>query len=92
MKKLLVLMACLMVCGVSFAQNVHKIIGKIVDEKAVPVPFAIVRVLNFPDTTLVKSVASNQDGFYEINQLKSGNYLLSVSVVGYKAKKRKNFL
>ncbi|RZK18467.1 MAG: TonB-dependent receptor [Pedobacter sp.] len=91
MKKLLVLMACLMVCGVSFAQNVHKIIGKIVDEKAVPVPFAIVRVLNFPDTTLVKSVASNQDGFYEINQLKSGNYLLSVSVVGYKAKKTEKF-
>ncbi|WP_316805789.1 outer membrane beta-barrel family protein [Pedobacter agri] len=91
MKKFLVLMACLMVCGVSFAQNLYKITGKIVDEKAVPVPFAIVRVLNFPDTSLVKSVSSNQDGLYEINQLKSGNYLLSISVVGYKAKKTERF-
>ncbi|MDQ1140181.1 outer membrane beta-barrel family protein [Pedobacter agri] len=91
MKKLLMLLTCLMVCGVSFAQNIYKITGKIVDEKTVPVPFAIVRVLNFPDTSLVKSVSSNQDGLYEINQLKSGSYLLSVSVVGYKAKKTERF-
>ncbi|RZJ75703.1 MAG: hypothetical protein EOO47_19445 [Flavobacterium sp.] len=91
MKKLLMLLTCLMVCGVSFAQNIYKITGKIVDENAVPVPFAIVRVLNFPDTSLVKSVSSNQDGLYEINQLKSGSYLLSVSVVGYKAKKTERF-
>ncbi len=84
-------MACLMVCGASFAQNFHKIKGKIVDEKAVAVPFAIIRVLNLPDTSMVKTVYSNQDGLYEISELKSGNYLLSISMVGYKAKKTEKF-
>ena len=91
MKKLLVLMACLMVCRVSLAQNLYKITGRIIDEKTNNLPFAIVRVLNFPDTSIVKSVSSNQDGFYEINQLKSGNYLLTISMVGYKAKKTEKF-
>ncbi len=84
-------MACLMVCGASFAQNFHKIKGKIVHEKAVGVPFAIIRVLNLPDTSMVKTVYSNQDGLYEISELKSGNYLLSISMVGYKAKKTEKF-
>jgi len=91
MKKLLVLMACLMVCGVCFAQKLNKISGKIVDEKAVVVPFAIVRVLNFPDTTVVKSVATNSDGEFEITQLKNGNYILSISMVGFKSKKTEKF-
>ncbi|WP_231427865.1 outer membrane beta-barrel family protein [Pedobacter sp. Leaf250] len=91
MKILLMLMACLMVCGASFAQNFHKIKGKIVHEKAVGVPFAIIRVLNLPDTSMVKTVYSNQDGLYEISELKSGNYLLSISMVGYKAKKTEKF-
>ncbi|RDC54915.1 TonB-dependent receptor [Pedobacter chinensis] len=91
MRKLLVLMACLMVCGVSFAQKLNKISGKIVDEKAVAVPFAIVRVLNFPDTTVVKSVATNSDGGFEITQLKNGNYILSISMVGFKSKKTEKF-
>ncbi|MCX2477127.1 outer membrane beta-barrel family protein [Pedobacter sp. MC2016-05] len=92
MKKLLVLMACLMVCGVSFAQNFNKITGKIVDEKEAALPFAIIRVMNFADTSVVKSVSSNQDGDYEITLLKSGSYLLSVSIVGYKSLKTDRIL
>lgn len=81
-----------MVCGVSFAQNFYKITGKIVDEKEAALPFAIIRVMNFADTSVVKSISSNQDGDYEITQLKSGSYLLSVSIVGYKSLKTDRIL
>lgn len=81
-----------MVCGVSFAQNFYKITGKIVDEKEAALPFAIIRVMNFADTSVVKSFSSNQDGVYEITQLKSGSYLLSVSIVGYKSLKTDRIL
>ncbi|OWK69968.1 outer membrane beta-barrel family protein [Pedobacter sp. AJM] len=92
MKILFTLMTCLMVCGVSFAQNSPQITGKVIDEKAVAVPFAIVRLLNFPDTSVVKTVATNLDGAYEMNQLKEGIYILSVSIVGYKTKRTDKFL
>ncbi|MGO4879134.1 outer membrane beta-barrel protein [Pedobacter psychrotolerans] len=92
MKILFTLMTCLMVCGVSFAQNSPQITGKVIDEKAVAVPFAIVRLLNFPDTSVVKTVATNLDGAYEMNQLKEGTYILSVSIVGYKTKRTDKFL
>lgn len=81
-----------MVCGVSFAQNFYKITGKIVDEKETALPFAIIRVMNFADTSVVKSISSNQDGDYEITQLRSGSYLLSVSIEGYKSLKTDRIL
>ncbi len=91
MKTLFTLIACLMVCGASFAQKLNKLSGKIVDEKTVPVSFAVVRVLNYPDTTAIKSVSTNIDGEFSIDQLKSGEYVLSVSVVGFKSKKTGHF-
>ncbi|MGQ7852795.1 TonB-dependent receptor domain-containing protein [Pedobacter sp. WC2501] len=91
MKTLFTLIACLMVCGASFAQKLNTLTGKIVDEKTVPVSFAIVRVLNYPDTTVVKSVSTNIDGEFSIDQLKSGDYLLSISIVGFKSKKTDRF-
>lgn len=91
MKTLFTLIACLMVCGASFAQKLNTLTGKIVDEKTVPVSFAIVRVLNYPDTVVVKSVSTNIDGEFIIDQLKSGDYVLSVSIVGFKSKKTEHF-
>jgi hypothetical protein len=87
MKTLFTLVACFMACGASFAQKLNKLTGKIVDEKTVPVSFAIVRVLNYPDTTVVKSVSTNIEGAFSIDQLKSGEYILSISIVGLKVKK-----
>ncbi|MBO9672820.1 MAG: TonB-dependent receptor [Sphingobacteriaceae bacterium] len=91
MKPLFTLIACLMVCGASFAQKLSKLTGKIVDEKNVPVSFAIVRVLNYPDTSVAKSASTNIDGEFSIDQLKSGDYVLSVSIVGFKNKKTAHF-
>lgn len=91
MKTLFTLIACLMACGASFAQKLNKVTGKIVDEKTVPVSFAIVRVLNYPGTTAIKSVSTNIDGEFVIDQLKNGEYQLSISIVGFKAKKTDRF-
>ncbi|PWS27431.1 TonB-dependent receptor [Pedobacter yonginense] len=91
MKKLLVLIACLLVCGASFAQKLSKISGKVVDEKAVVVPFAVIKLLSFPDTALVKRMATSLDGTYTFDEIKNGEYILSVSMVGYKNKKTAKF-
>lgn len=91
MKILFTLIACFLACGVSFAQKINKLSGKVVDEKGQALSFAAVRVLNSPDTALVKSGATNVDGEFLIEGLKSGNYVLSVSMVGYKTTKTASF-
>lgn len=92
MKKLLMLLACLIACGISFAQKLHQIKGKLIDEKADAVPFAVVKVLNYPDTSLVKVVSSDVNGLFIIDEVKTGNYQLSISIVGFKNKKTAHFL
>ncbi|QPH38588.1 TonB-dependent receptor domain-containing protein [Pedobacter endophyticus] len=87
MKKLLLLMACLLACWASFAQKLYRVEGNIVDEKAVAVPFAVVRLLNYPDTTVVNTVSTDLDGLFKIEQVKSGSYVMSVSIVGFKTKR-----
>lgn len=80
-----------MACGVSFAQKINKLSGKVVDEKGQALAFAIVRVLNSPDTTIVKSGSTNVDGEFIFDQLKDGNYRLAISIIGYKPKKTAAF-
>lgn len=62
--------------------------GTIQDEKNEPVAFANVLLLNESDSVLVTGVTSEADGHYLIDQVKAGNYLLMVSVVGYEKKYR----
>ncbi|MCZ4223644.1 outer membrane beta-barrel family protein [Pedobacter rhodius] len=87
MKKLFILIACLLVCGASFAQKTSKLSGKVVDAKGQALPFAVVSVLNSPDTTVVKSGSTNVDGEFIFDQLKDGNYQLRISMLGYKTMK-----
>lgn len=91
MKTIFTIIACLMVCGVSFAQKFNKLTGKITDGNAMAVPFAIVRILSYPDTIVLKSVSTDPDGLFLIDQLKGGDYILSISSVGFKSKKTAHF-
>jgi outer membrane receptor protein involved in Fe transport len=91
MKILFTLIACLIACGATFAQKINKLSGKVVDEKGQALPFAIVRVINSPDTTIVKSGSTNVDGEFIFDQLKDGNYRLAISMMGYKTKKTAAF-
>ncbi len=92
MKTLFTLIACLLVCGASFAQKLNTVSGKAVDEKTVPVSFAVVRLLQYPDTALIKSVSTSIDGEFKIAGIKAGEYQLSISIVGFKTKKTAHFL
>lgn len=81
-----------MVWGTSFAQKLHTITGKIIDEKAVAVPFAVAQLLNASDTAKVKMVSADIDGGFKIDQVKDGSYVLSISAVGFKTKKTAMFV
>ena len=91
MKNILVLFAYLLVCGTCFAQNTSKIKGKIVDEKSVAVPYALVKLLNYPDTSFAKSVQADFDGLYSFEQVKSGDYILAINMVGFKGARSAKF-
>jgi hypothetical protein len=52
------------------------------DEK--PLPSATVILLNPTDSSLVNFGATNTDGFFELKNIKYGNYLLKITFVGNK--------
>ena len=92
MRILFTLMTCLLVWGNSFAQNLHTITGKIVDENSEAIPFAVTQLLNASDSTKVKVLSTAIDGGFKIDQVKDGVYVLSISVVGFKTKKIERFV
>lgn len=91
MKKLFTLIACLLAYGASFAQKTNKISGKVTNEKTETVAYAFVKLLNFPDTTLVKSMETDVDGAFVFDQVKAGDYILSIALIGHKNTKTAKF-
>lgn len=63
----------------SFAQ----ISGMVVDDASNPIPYANVLLLNATDSLLVQGTLSEEDGSFSINQIGKGQYLLSISFIGY---------
>ncbi|MET0299209.1 MAG: TonB-dependent receptor, partial [Flavitalea sp.] len=62
--------------------NTGKITGKTIAGKD-PVAAATVTLLN-PDSTEVANTASDQDGKFTVKNIKTGNYLVAISSVGYR--------
>lgn len=80
------LLALCMFCTITLsAQNAGVEVKGIVVEEGndQPVEQATVRLLNVKDSTLVRGVASGKDGAFSLKNIKSGNYLLNVSFVGF---------
>lgn len=61
------------------AQNTGTINGRITDESRAPIPFANVVLIG---TTM--GAASDVNGFYTINNVPAGDYLIRASAVGFK--------
>jgi hypothetical protein len=57
--------------------------GRLLDEKKEGMPFANILVLNPKDSSTVKFGVSNLEGKFEIYGVPAGNYVISVSMVGY---------
>lgn len=88
---MLTLLTCLLAWGNSFAQNLGKVSGKIIDDKTIGIPFAMVRIHKLPDTTALKSITTNVDGEFVVDGLPYGEYQLAISMVGFKTKKTAPF-
>jgi len=58
--------------------------GKVLDENKQAFPYATIGLLSAKDSTAVKGTLSKEDGQYEFKDLSTGNYLISIYVVGYK--------
>jgi hypothetical protein len=59
--------------------------GDVQDDAGKAMPFVNVLLLNENDSSLVKGAASNDAGYYTIDKVKPGRFLLVASMLGYKA-------
>ncbi|MDQ3535782.1 MAG: TonB-dependent receptor family protein [Bacteroidota bacterium] len=58
--------------------------GKVQNKEGAPMPFVNILLLNKSDSTLVKGAVSDATGDYIIDNIPSGKYLLSATMIGYK--------
>jgi hypothetical protein len=69
----------------SFATELGKVEGTIIDaETSKAVPFANVELLRSSDSTMLKAVITNTDGFYLIEEIPYGKYLIRISCLSYR--------
>ncbi|MFD2874186.1 outer membrane beta-barrel protein [Mucilaginibacter ximonensis] len=66
-----------------FADAQFSLKGKISDEQKLPLPSAIIRLKQLPDSTLYKSAVADTAGLFTLTAIQPGNYVLMVSSVGY---------
>lgn len=59
--------------------------GRVASEDGQPLEFANVLLLDVSDSTLVKGAVSDSLGQYEFKNIANGAYLISATMVGYKA-------
>jgi len=90
-KYIVLLFLFVLVTAFSFAQSGKGFVkADILDLNNEPLPFATVAILNLPDSSLVKWASSNDNGVVYFNNIAEGNYVLSISYVGYKKKYSNN--
>lgn len=69
----------------SFAAQAQNIKGKVCYQKdGTPVQFASVALLQLPDSSMITGVITLTDGGYTLEKIKSGNYFVKASFVGYR--------
>ncbi|MFL5772252.1 MAG: TonB-dependent receptor domain-containing protein [Flavisolibacter sp.] len=74
----------LMLTGVTlFGQVTSKVSGIVRDEQNKALSSATVSLLKASDSSLVKIAVTDKSGLYEFISVKDGNYLVSVTSVGY---------
>ncbi|NEU09244.1 TonB-dependent receptor [Flavihumibacter sp. R14] len=68
-----------------------KITGVVVDDQKKPLDFATVLLLRSSDSSMVKTSMTDLEGKYLLENLPSGEYIITVTMVGYKKVKSKPF-
>jgi iron complex outermembrane recepter protein len=86
-KKIFGALFCTLLLSIqSKAQVAGKISGTVTDSKNKGLASVTVSLLQAKDSSLVKADASNAEGKFEMPVLKSGDYLLSYTAVGFEKK------
>ncbi|MBS1574529.1 MAG: TonB-dependent receptor [Bacteroidetes bacterium] len=83
----LLTVTCFLVVS-AFAQQVT---GNVKDQQGKALSNSTVSLLNAKDSSIVKLAASNNNGSYSFNGIKPGNYIISISHVGYVPVYSQNF-
>ncbi|MFM9909477.1 MAG: TonB-dependent receptor domain-containing protein [Chitinophagaceae bacterium] len=87
MRKILTLLTVVVLITLSSVgqaqTKTNGLIGKVMDNKSLPVPSASVSLLNSRDSALVKIAVTNKEGRYEFANLLDGTYIVFISTIGY---------
>jgi hypothetical protein len=67
----------------SFGQNGYSVDGKINTDNKASAEGTTVTLLNFPDSSIVKSTICTQAGHFSIEGIKSGTYIILAHKIGY---------
>lgn len=58
--------------------------GSVAGKNSQPIPYATAAILSAKDSSVVKGIVSNDQGFYEATNLAAGRYLVSFQAVGFR--------
>lgn len=83
MKKLVVLLTCLLAWGIGFAQKKGAITGKVVDEKGAGLGWVTLKLSLATDTNLVLKQQTDTNGNFSFIQPQPGNYNIVASAMGF---------
>src|SRR4051812_34556068 len=65
------------------SSQAQKITGLVKDQQGKALANSTISLLSAKDSAVVKLAVSNPDGLYSFTDIKAGNYIVSVSHVGY---------
>ncbi|QMW04975.1 TonB-dependent receptor [Spirosoma foliorum] len=84
MKKTIVLLLCLGIYLPGLAQ--FQLQGTLIDTGHQPVPYATIRLAWAKDSSTIKGAVANEKGFFRLDNLAAGTYLLQLQSVGHQAR------
>ena len=76
------------ICFAGYAQNqVHEVLGKVIDTEGFPIEFATVKLLKAEDSTLINAMYADELGQFKFTSIPCNETcILKLSNVGYKTK------
>ncbi len=81
-----IFMLFFLVCFSLEVKGQHTLTGRVTDAESNTLAFASVILLSAKDSSFVKGEITNEVGRYVIEDLETGTYQLTASMVGYEAK------
>ncbi|TYA92301.1 TonB-dependent receptor domain-containing protein [Seonamhaeicola marinus] len=80
MKTIIQIIATL-ICSITMAQS--NITGSVVDENLQPIPGAIISIYNSDKSSFIKASLSDDDGNFFIKNIAKGDYILTITSLGF---------